>query len=348
MTQTAVDLPPANGPPGTAAAPADPPAALAEGDRTPAADRAGADAVLRALVLLLAVTIVAFAARLLLGGRPARDSFVIQVVLGAATVAGICWGAWQRYKLWTLPVRRLGAIVEQVRQGELPLDELSKVEGVPGVLVPVLRDLLTDLKSRRAEIAQLEQEMNQRVARRTDALERALGSLREKAARDPMTGLYNRRMLDETLPKLVDKAAADGRPLTVLMVDVDYFKLLNDTLGHAAGDDLLKSIGQIIRSTARTSDLAFRCGGDEFVIVADGADPAAGQALADRLVSLVDGLVRPLKVERRPRLSIGLATLTAVADPTARGLLAAADKALYAVKGHRKRAAASAVPAGTR
>ena len=181
--------------------------------------------------------------------------------------------------------------------------------------------------------------MSRRVATRTDALERMLGTLREKAARDPLTGLYNRRMLDETLPKLVEKATAGRTPLTVLMVDVDSFKLLNDTLGHAAGDELLRSIGQIVRSTARGSDYAFRCGGDEFVLLLDGSDAAAGEALADRLVSLVDALCRPLKVERRPRLSIGVAALGTTGDPTATALLAAADRALYEVKGQRKREA---------
>jgi diguanylate cyclase (GGDEF)-like protein len=293
----------------------------------PPAARVRPDAVLWAGGTLLAATVAAFLAQILLGGAAARAASAAQAVLAATTVAGICWGAWQRYQLWTLPVRQLGEVVERVRQGELPIDELSKVGGVPGVLVPVLRDLLSDLRGRRAEVAQLEQEMNRRVARRTDALERMLGTLKERAARDPLTGLYNRRVLDETLPKLVEKATAGRSPLTVLMIDVDYFKLLNDTLGHPAGDALLRSIGQIVRSTARGSDYAFRCGGDEFVLLLDGADAAAGQALADRLVSLVDGLCRTLRVERRPRLSIGLASLgVAGAGPTPAALLAAADK----------------------
>jgi diguanylate cyclase (GGDEF)-like protein len=301
-------------------------------------------AVLQGGGLLIAVTATAIVVRGLTGGRSAQAAWAVQLLLGAATVAGICWGAWQRYKLWTVPVGRLSRIARLVRKGELPIEELTKVVGVPGVLVPVVRDLLLDLRRQRQAVQQLEQEMNQRVANRTDALERALGSLREKASRDAMTGLYNRRMLDETLPKVVAESATGRRPLTLLMVDVDYFKLLNDTLGHPAGDELLRAIGQIIRSTARASDLAFRAGGDEFVIVMPDADPAAGLALRDRLVSLVDGLAKTLRVEPRPRLSIGLAHLRDAADPTAEALLAVADKALYAVKGARKR---SAVPSAT-
>ena len=303
------------------------------------------DAVLQIGAILLAVAIMALFVRLLLGGKAVSASWAVQILLAAATVAGICWGAWQRYKLWTIPVRRLGDIVQAVRRGELPLDELSKVEGVPAVLVPVLRDLLEDLKNRRAEIQQLEQEMNQRVANRTDALERMLGTLREKASRDPMTGLLNRRMLDESLPRIVERCRAERLSLTVLMIDVDNFKLLNDTLGHAAGDELLRSIGQMIRSTARESDLSFRCGGDEFVVAMEGADAAAGKALSDRLVSLVDGLAKTLRVERRPRLSIGMALLRDLEDPTARAILEAADRALYEIKFQRKRAA-GVIPPG--
>lgn len=300
------------------------------------------DAAIQGGVILIAIAVMAVFARVLLRGRAAHDSWPLQVLLGAGTVAGIVWGAWQRYRLWTLPIRRLSEVVEQVRKGELPIDELSKVGGVPSLLVPVLRDLLADLRRQRQELAELNREMNQRIANRTDALERLLGSLREKASRDPMTGLLNRRTLDETLPRLVAAHLADRKPLTLLMVDVDNFKLLNDTLGHAAGDELLRSIGQIIRSTVRGSDLGFRSGGDEFVVIMDGADAVSGHALAERLVSLVDGLSRTLRVPRKPRLSIGVRQLSDIADQTAQGLLEAADRVLYEVKGARKRAARSA------
>ncbi|HEX8913465.1 MAG TPA: GGDEF domain-containing protein [Humisphaera sp.] len=322
--------------------PADPPETP---DPDPAAELSRAkavarrDAILRAGGMLIAVAAVAALTRWAMGGRPAHTSWAIQLLLGAATVAGICWGAWQRYRLWTLPVRRLGDVAERVRKGEVPLDELSTVDGVPGILVPVVRDLLVDLKTRRAEIAQLEKEMNQRVANRTDALERMLGTLRERASRDPLTGLLNRRMLDEMLPRLVRERNLDHRPLTVLMIDVDYFKVLNDTLGHAAGDDLLRAIGQIIRSTVRPSDAGFRTGGDEFVVVMDDADAVAGRSLADRLISLVDALGKTLRVAKKPRLSIGVAVLSEAPGRTPEALLALADKVLYEVKGARKRAA---------
>jgi diguanylate cyclase (GGDEF)-like protein len=163
--------------------------------------------------------------------------------------------------------------------------------------------------------------------------------MKEQASRDPLTGLYNRRALDEHLTRIIDRRTAEGGTLSLLMIDVDYFKLLNDTLGHAAGDQLLRSIGQIIRSGIRESDLAFRCGGDEFVVVLDPCEPRDACRLVDRLVSLVDALAKPLRVSRPPRLSIGLSHLGDFGQPSAKALLEAADRALYNVKGDRKRRA---------
>jgi two-component system cell cycle response regulator len=127
--------------------------------------------------------------------------------------------------------------------------------------------------------------------------------------------------------------------LTVLMIDVDYFKQLNDTLGHAAGDDLLRAIGQIIRSAIRGNDMAFRCGGDEFVVLMVDSNRTAGAGLAERLITLVDALTKTIRVAKPPRLSIGLSEFGEDLSCTATELLEHADRALYEVKAKRKRAA---------
>ena len=119
------------------------------------------------------------------------------------------------------------------------------------------------------------------------------------------------------------------------MIDIDYFKTLNDTLGHAAGDELLRDIGQIIRSTIRENDAAFRCGGDEFVVVLPGCTEESAQSMAERLNSLVKALTRPLRLAQQPKLSIGLSTLNSIREPSAAGLLEEADKRLYEVKSAR-------------
>src|SRR5207249_3038126 len=110
----------------------------------------------------------------------------------------------------------------------------------------------------------------------------------------------------------------------------------NDTLGHAAGDELLRNIGQIIRSSIRENDAAFRCGGDEFVVVLNGSTVGAAQALAKRINSLVAALAKTLRIPQRPGLSIGISTLDELRDPNAQSLLEQADKRLYEIKSARK------------
>ena len=153
-----------------------------------------------------------------------------------------------------------------------------------------------------------------------------------------LTGLYNRRMLEQCLDELIQRCVQERAPLCLMMIDVDDFKMLNDTLGHSAGDTLLRSVGQLIRSSVRERDLAFRCGGDEFVIVLPQSSKVEGDALARRLGELVDALVKPLKVPRRPRLSFGIGTLAdlTMGAISSTELMKEADRRLYAVKYSRK------------
>jgi diguanylate cyclase (GGDEF)-like protein len=226
-------------------------------------------------------------------------------------------------------------ILAAIDAGHSGIEELTSLQGPLAPLAEKFGEVLRDLRRHKTIVAKLEREMRDRVASRTDALERKIGSLRQQATRDSLTGLYNRRMLEDYLPTAVARCTNPTHTLCLLMVDVDNFKPLNDTLGHSAGDDLLRNIAQIIRSTIRETDLAFRCGGDEFVIVLDGIDYAGGNSVADRLIHLVDDLSRTLHVAAAPRLSIGVATLADCGERNAAALLAAADKRLYSVKNDR-------------
>jgi len=233
---------------------------------------------------------------------------------------------------WIVPARRLRTYLDDLRAGPAPIGELTQITGGLAPLTDPLRDLIRELRISRVQAARLDGELKQRVAQRTDALERTIGSLRQQAIKDPLTGLHNRRVLPQTLAAMLAGAAPTNADLCVVAIDVDHFKQLNDTLGHPAGDDLLRSIGQLIKSTIRADDLAFRCGGDEFVLLLADTTAAAAATLGQRLATLVDGLVRPLRLATPPRLSIGVASRLQVSDPTADNLLAEADRKLYEVK----------------
>lgn len=255
---------------------------------------------------------------------------------GALVTAALSWGVVRR---WRRPTSQLREVLAQIRTGQCPMEELSRIEGGPAMLAPVLRGIFQDLRQSRAQVSELEQEMRQRVQSRTDALERIIASLRQQAVRDPLTGLYNRRMMEQHVPYIFDRCRQEHRPMCLLMMDVDNFKLLNDTLGHAAGDDLLRAVSQLIRSSIRAEDLAFRCGGDEFVVVLPGTGRQTGDKLSQRLRSLVESLARTLHVEPPPNLSVGVVEITDLADPSTDALLREADRRLYAQKSrHRSQA----------
>ena len=254
------------------------------------------------------------------------------------TVALAGMGAWmaqKRLQDFYGPLRTLEALLPQIRGGEAPIEELSKVGGKLDGLAEQIQELFREL---RQQEGQIDSEIRQRVANRTSALERKLGSLRLQAARDVLTGLYNRRMFQEQLKAAIENWKQSGQPLILMMIDIDHFKILNDTLGHSAGDDFLRSVAQLIRSSIRNEDLAFRWGGDEFAVLLQNTDEAAARKLADRLVSLANTIAKTHQVEKRPSLSIGFADINLLSDHSEEAIVEAADRVLYRTKAERKAA----------
>ena len=169
---------------------------------------------------------------------------------------------------------------------------------------------------------------------------------RKLADRDPLTGFYNHRFLHERLGEEVIRAQRGRQPLSVLMLDLDDFKLVNDTFGHLFGDRVLTWTAELIRSTLRGSDIPARYGGDEFAIILPETDANDARSAAERILEAFRE--RAFVGEQRGPVpiaaSIGVATFPADGR-TATDLIAAADRALYHVKrdgGHDAAAAGDA------
>jgi len=172
-----------------------------------------------------------------------------------------------------------------------------------------------------------------RKKRYTERLRDSVQLSIEAAVTDPLTGLYNRRYMETHVGTLVDQAAARNKPLSVLVLDIDYFKSINDTYGHDAGDDVLQDFAIRIRKSIRGIDLACRYGGEEFVVVMPETDMAVATMVAERLRRRIAS--EPFPIQKGTRtidvtISIGIAALAP--DDDAAAVIKRADQALYRAK----------------
>jgi len=194
-------------------------------------------------------------------------------------------------------------------------------------------DILNRAQERLVEATLMAQRQTTELQARNEQLKRQTEELRQKATIDGLTGLANRSRLGEFLAEQFP-LVAPGKPLTLLMMDLDHFKEINDTYGHPAGDAVLQSVAAIVKKVARPQDLAARYGGEEMVLIMPGTPRAAGEKIADvirRAVAAMKIVCHGLTL--RVTISIGVATAEA-GGPLASQLVLvkAADKAMYAAK----------------
>ena len=162
---------------------------------------------------------------------------------------------------------------------------------------------------------------------------RAEKVLSELAATDALTGLANRRMLDQRLRLEWDRAQRSAEPLTLLMIDVDHFKAFNDRHGHHGGDEALRNVAQVIgNNIRRPADLAARYGGEEFAVVLPATDSRGAWLIAEHIRSGVEHLPQVAGAERPITVSIGMCTWDKRSRLSLETLLLSADQALYEAK----------------
>lgn len=187
---------------------------------------------------------------------------------------------------------------------------------------------------KRTEIAL--QDANRQLQTRVDEVESLQAQLREQSIRDPLTGAYNRRYLDETLDREFKRAEREKKPLTIAIMDLDDFKLINDTYGHRAGDLALQHLAKFLSSHTRASDIVCRYGGEEFVVVMPGVGVETAFPRVDDWRRSIEGLlIDSPKGAFHVTASIGIAVYPLHAS-NMEDLLHAADDALYVAKGAGK------------
>lgn len=216
------------------------------------------------------------------------------------------------------------------RDGQMALAMLPLVaKGETMGLVELLAGRLLAMEGRRLDLARAM--ANEAAMALGNA--RLYETARDLADRDPLTGFYNHRFLHERLGQEILRAQRSGAPLALLMIDLDDFKLVNDTLGHLFGDDVLRWAATQIRGVLRGSDVAARYGGDEFAVILPDTPAAGAHEVGERIVSAL----REQSHAREGRgpvpvgASVGVAAFPADGR-TAAALIAGADAALYRVK----------------
>ncbi len=174
-------------------------------------------------------------------------------------------------------------------------------------------------------------ERNLQLADRNGALEQALERIREMAMRDDLTGAYNRRYLAEAIALERKRCEREGGVFSFVILDVDFFKKVNDTHGHLAGDDVLKGVAAFLRRELRETDLFGRWGGEEFALLLVGADVDAGRATTERVLRALADEEHPTRVGPiRVTASAGITDYRSPEDPDR--TFARADEALYRAK----------------
>lgn len=174
--------------------------------------------------------------------------------------------------------------------------------------------------------------MRARIMRANTELVNALGTIQDMATHDSLTGLHNRASMTDALEHAVSKARRGGESLAIFFIDLDGFKSVNDTLGHATGDQLLREIAQRLRARVRQSDLVARLGGDEFVIMVETVSDRQGlQLLASKILAAAGEPMRLQGHEVAVTASIGIAVFPDDGSDVST-LLANADMAMYRAK----------------
>ena len=208
--------------------------------------------------------------------------------------------------------------------------QITRVQEQPGRPAGTLLIVhnISDQKKTEADLLRVNHHLQTQIRK----IEELQTELRDQTFRDPLTGLFNRRYLEETMPRELAKSSRAGKPLSVIMIDIDHFKRLNDIYGHLAGDLTLQRLSHILLNSTRSGDIVSRFGGDEFVVVFTDTPAIVAVARAQEWRSIFSG--SDIIYDSQPfRVTFSAGVVTNLGNRlTSEELIRKADDALYQVK----------------
>ena len=228
--------------------------------------------------------------------------------------------------------RQVHAIASGVSPQEAYAQEFRSHRPRAEPLLAAMKGLFCMVSKQNRELRTLNQQLELRIQQRTHELEQANQQLQLLASQDELTRLPNRRFAMQSLHRLWHETHRYQEPLSILLVDADHFKAVNDNFGHAQGDALLRELAQRVQTVTRASDIVCRLGGDEFLIICPRTGFAGARILAEKILATSTPFADANgTLCWHGSLSIGIAEASAtMRDPKA--LLFAADQAMYAAK----------------
>ncbi|NOX42695.1 MAG: diguanylate cyclase [Gammaproteobacteria bacterium] len=242
----------------------------------------------------------------------------ITLTLIATSSVVILWLGILIFRNFSKPITELMIITREVSEGRLPRMEKSEAQNEIGVLANNFADMLQVLREKQAEI--------DRVHKR----------LEMSSITDTLTGMFNRRHLQEIFPKLCAQARREWRNISVIILDLDHFKKINDDYGHLAGDQVLINFSDILKKHLRLNDFLFRLGGEEFLLISINKNIEASISIADKVrLATEKSIVTYNGIDMALTVSCGISSIKPGDHDTSALLpilLTQADKALYEAK----------------
>ncbi|WP_159911011.1 diguanylate cyclase [Pantoea sp. 18069] len=262
--------------------------------------------------------------------QPTATAFVGADTAVAQALAGGVGAALLAAVIASLAARRLSEDLNSLSRAALHIEA-----GTPGAVVPQthstreVQRLSRTLDNMTRRLLHMNEAMEEVVRQRTLELQHANQELERQASSDPLTGLLNRRGFDARLVTAVALAQRSGRALSVITIDVDHFKRVNDTYGHGVGDNVLRTLAQQFKARLRASDAVARLGGEEFIILLPDTPPHTALEMAEELLVSVASHARD--VVGNITISAGVSALRPD-DENGSAMLRRSDAALYAAK----------------